>query len=577
MLAVLMLHLVAACSSDDCVWGPTKPEAMQAPTRCGVTGRHGFINFDASVVSPMPVVYPKDDSELAAVLRTIHAHGCKARPVGATHTASAVITSTGETDTVGISLAEYTPVKGWDRVLLDTKTSRVRAPAGYSLFDLYQVIRPEGYFLPTQTAGQLFTLGGLVSNHVHGGVHGQGYVHQSVTALRVATFTRNATVEFTVVEGKALRPWRGSFGLLGLVTGVEFQVVHRKRFSLHTQTHSLAGDFSRETVDAYFKGVQEGSMSSENFFDPYSLSVMSVTWRKEADIPAECDAVRDADCTWDHYSMGCANPTCCGTRYEFGDLTPSHLCKALYHNPTPQEMREHYATLAPSFRSVRYNGAPAVPEGEGAKLVAAVKTIPSTHMMQRIFYAKTNSILSNGILVNSREMNDGFGIRAAPFALRMVAYAVPANKLFDMLQLIREVFASVREETGTAPLATTECRYINLTDVSTLRPNTALTKEAPVGTYVSCDNVFISFKDLGDTWRETLYRFEKGARAMNGFMQTGKSFCFDRDESGMARPYANQQCIKSIFNDRQKEEFAAYRKAYDPLKLFDGGAARQFF
>lgn len=83
---------------------------------------------------------------------------------------------------VVVSLIRYAPPKesGWGSITLKEKeggeaagaSPSVAVPAGNSFLDLYKVLRPKDYFLPTQTAGWFFTIGGVALNCVHGGVFG---------------------------------------------------------------------------------------------------------------------------------------------------------------------------------------------------------------------------------------------------------------------------------------------------------------------------------------------------------------------------------------------------------------------
>eukprot|EP00122_Pirum_gemmata_P008461 Pgem_evm1s7799 len=59
--------------------------------------------------------------------------------------------------------------------------------AGITQLKLYSLIRPYNFWVPSQTAGWMFTLGGIVSNSVHGGFYTKSYIHSYVKSLRVMT------------------------------------------------------------------------------------------------------------------------------------------------------------------------------------------------------------------------------------------------------------------------------------------------------------------------------------------------------------------------------------------------------
>ncbi|CAE8635134.1 unnamed protein product [Polarella glacialis] len=92
-------------------------------------------------------------------------------------------------------------------------------------------IRPLNYFLPSQTAGYFFQLAGIVANTVHGGIYESGFIYEYVTRMRVMLHDGSIKV---IDDEKDLRFWRTSFGLLGLIIGLEFELVQRPKLQVYT-------------------------------------------------------------------------------------------------------------------------------------------------------------------------------------------------------------------------------------------------------------------------------------------------------------------------------------------------------
>ena len=239
-----------------------------------------------------------------------------------------------ESQTVGISLAEYQlDDVSWDMVLNQTSKS-VRAPAGASLFDLYQTIRPHGFFLPTQTAGPIFTLAGIVSNSVHGGVYNRGYISEYITALRVAIWNGTQMKIKILSSENELRFWRTSFGMLGIITAIEFALERRNGFTIESKKHTFSrDDWNRKNVDAYFKELASTYLHSETFFNPYMREVNHVLFKSGEVVPLECQLVHDENCEWDYPKAKCQNEGCCEYKYKFGDMTLDQSCRAKYIPP----------------------------------------------------------------------------------------------------------------------------------------------------------------------------------------------------------------------------------------------------
>lgn len=296
-------------------------QTKSAAQKCGIqaanwthqgTARQ-FINWAGNVVGGLEV-YPRNDTELATVLEVLQQHNCTARPAGTGHSAAGLVTSgVGE---VVISLADYTPPPPWHSNFTTTgdATATIKMGAGSTYLDLYTITRPKGYFLPTQTAGWFFSLGGTVANSVHGGVFGKSYIQAyasspsrdvkslvspradfprlcclclspQATSMRVMFANRTSTT----ITGSDLRYWRNSYGLLGIITAVEMTLVKRPSVYMATDSHSFKRGLVLSKQTVWSKANWDAAMQhdrttwyAEYFFDPIGDVLQAVNYRNNS-------------------------------------------------------------------------------------------------------------------------------------------------------------------------------------------------------------------------------------------------------------------------------------------------------
>ena len=184
---------------------------------CGASSTTNFQTWTGSFTTTTPVVYPASEAELKTlVLDVAKLPGCKIRVVGTAGSADGLVQQKHETNIVVVNLANMAPNSDWNGQI-DTKKNVVRMAAGRTLLDLMSVIRPQGYVLSTRSYGRYFTLGGFFMNPgTHGATFGADRAAKLVTGVRVL-LSSGKYVEIT--NPVEIQAWRGSFGLLGIVTG----------------------------------------------------------------------------------------------------------------------------------------------------------------------------------------------------------------------------------------------------------------------------------------------------------------------------------------------------------------------
>merc|ERR1712176_766094 len=118
----------------------------------------------------------------------------------------------------------------------DDGSQRATVNAGWTQLHLFKRTRPHGFFVPAQTAGYFFSIGGIVANSVHGGAYNEGFINEYVTRMRVMDWQG---VIHIIDQEEELRHWRCSFGLLGIILGVEFRLEHRTRLEMYSVERRL--------------------------------------------------------------------------------------------------------------------------------------------------------------------------------------------------------------------------------------------------------------------------------------------------------------------------------------------------
>merc|ERR1740121_2608539 len=120
------------------------------------------------------------------------------------------------------------------------------------------MIRPLNYFLPTQTAGPVFQLGGLVANCVHGGLYRRGFLHQYVRRMRV--MMHDGTIR-VIEEDADLMFWRNSYGLLGFILSLEFDLDYRPKFQAYFKKQEV--NWNEEDFWTFLKQEAHADISQE--------------------------------------------------------------------------------------------------------------------------------------------------------------------------------------------------------------------------------------------------------------------------------------------------------------------------
>ena len=225
------------CSADA---GPGSAQAEAPYLAAGGAYGARWRNWNEDIQTCVPWLMPSSDEELAAILAYARANNFTVRPGGATQSNFPVVTDGTDPNEIVVSLANYTAPSDWEYTLHEPERggggARVAVNAGWSLLKLYSRIKPAGYTLPTQTAYPIFQLGGIVANTVHGGIYQASFVSKYVKRLRV--MAADGTTRLITAESE-LRMWRNSYGLLGIITGIEFELLPVTAFQVDFRQRSF--------------------------------------------------------------------------------------------------------------------------------------------------------------------------------------------------------------------------------------------------------------------------------------------------------------------------------------------------
>lgn len=486
-----------------------------------------FKTWEDVTVTDVPIVYPRTDAALKAIISKARKDRSKVKVMGATHSAAGLVTN-GKDDEgnatkrqVVVSLEKHTPsTEGWKTISLNTDTSTVRIPAGRTFLDLYQVIRPENYFLPSQTAGWFFTIAGAICNCVHGGVFGADMLNRYVTRMLVMN-GKGEIVEIT--DEDDLTYYRCSFGMLGVVLAVEFQVVRRETFKI-TSSHTIM-HWSEHNFNQLIEDVKDRSIYGEFFMDcmhPDTVSIAAVEFSKQGvRIKNRRKFEREYIKLQNHWDDKVKMVT-------WGDPTLDFINEGLAN--------EHMWHMTNTADSVKL-------------LVSS--TINATQVLAWEDFHSTN---------------DGYWVRQATGAAIM-AYFIPSDQAFKALNIYRTIFRECLHNTEDEDVfkINQPCEFRFVTIQKGGGPKLF---HIPEGEY--CVVEVLSFTGFTKSRvYDALHQVEQAWLDMGAVPHVGKLFGFHKGRDGETLPFAR----RAFHNDRlataaDRQEFETRRAACDPDGIF---------
>jgi hypothetical protein len=224
-------------------------------SRCGFTSTARFQTWYEILFTDSPVLFPKDDEELLTIVTTARTGGCRVRVRGAGHCEDGVVMQKTDQDDarpeiVKINLSKYNPPNDWNGVLNTNNPDRptIRISAGASLLEMNGLVRPKGYLPISSYPLSTFSVGGAYLNPTtHGATFGASRLAAHVVGVRV--LKSSGVIEEYHIDSneETLKAFRGSMGLLGIVTALEIQL--RKDTGLAMTRDSI--HLGRNKVDLF--------------------------------------------------------------------------------------------------------------------------------------------------------------------------------------------------------------------------------------------------------------------------------------------------------------------------------------
>jgi len=527
---------------------------VSEPTSSFFYGR--WRNWNKLTETCSPWLMPRSDAHIQSILRYAKEHGFKVRPSGATHSAGGLVNNGESSNVLTVSLAEYVAPDDWEFSLNEGANNKasVIVNAGWSPLKLYEQIRPLNYFLPTQTSGPVFQLAGMVANCVHGGVYHTGFLHQYVTRMRVMLHDGTSRV---IDQESELRFWRNSYGLLGIITSIEFSLEHRPQFQAYEVTKTIEwteealwdfitqdahADLSEQDVPGGAVGDRQ-SLQGQFFMNLYpdKPELAAVVWR--------------------------ANEN--ATEPGVPSTAPDRV-KANYRSDLEVRVYDEVkSTQSVDGKAVvdRYGA-----YGDHVRHWGGPKVFPVGLTVNDGLAKNAKSMTSMGLggpgmltRMNGRSLNDGMFATNVPNVVYGAYYLDPKH-LFEAFNHLRESFLEKQNDSVFAWNGPPELRFIKVADDAVLNP-------VPAGVYAVAEYMAFpignghqgwkkAFKEIQDVWGDEL----------GGKPHIAKFWGFVEDADGVTEPFhSSRACL--LLTDEQKTTFNAYRLKTDPDEIFAGGDA----
>jgi len=506
---------------------------------------------------------PTNDDDLRKLLSYAKSRGYHVRPSGAGHSAGGLVND-GEDDRVMVvSLGGYHTSGEWE-FSLDTSSNppKMKVNAGFSQLDVYERIRPQDLFFPSQTAGYFFQIAGVVANSVHGAGYTKDFINAYVTKMRVMLHDGSIRI---ITDEDELRYWRNSYGLLGLILGVEMELEERQQYQMYTKTRSASWtaknywDFILDDAEADLPasisgGVRTSDGSRKSIGGEFFINVLAdepgfivyankangnatepgIISGKPRNIAANYRAVREEEVKkFEHNGW-----------ISFGESARKEGCPNYYIDP---------------FQIVSVN------------LIVGTRIVPTlAQVIEPLAFSYTTLTQLPGLIETQRDRsNDGFFAMRAPNTL-IAAYFIKPERSFEAMDFLRQRQrarngqATWFNASGFSWNQPAEFRFVQVDDKAVLSP-------VPPGLWFVSE--ILSFPDSAATdqeWKKAFKEVEDyWINELDAVPHLGKLFAFE-EENGQIEMF-HQSKVCKVYPGSRKQTFKAYQSSVDPDGLFNYG------
>jgi hypothetical protein len=376
-----------------------------------------------------------------------------------------------------------------------------------------------------------------------------------------------------IISGDELKYWRNSYGLLGLIIGVEFQLQENKQYQMIPVTRKNV-EWNEKEYWKFILGDAEANL-------PASVSGnLASGSRKSAAGEFFIDLLPN-------------NPNF----FVYANKENEHATHPGIPNGKPSNISEGYAELRsrmtrvrecpvhipnrptriPYGDSIRKEGCPPFYLGVGDWEIINVNVLVGSKLVPTLaqvinpirFAAQSLTQLPNLIGENRAISNDGYFAIKAPNT-NIAAYFIKPEKSFEAMDFLRQRMkarngqATWNRAEGFSWNQPAEFRFMTVTDDAVLQP-------VPPGLWFVSE--ILSFPDAAHTdqaWKEAFKEIEDyWVNRLGAIPHMGKLFGFAGEEGKLDMFHQSKVC--QIYSSEKKRAFESYRKSVDPAGRFNYG------
>ena len=459
-----------------------------------------------------------------------------------------------------VSLANYTAPSDWEYTLREPASdgggATVQVNAGWSLLKLYSRIKPAGYTLPTQTALPIFQLGGMISNTVHGGIYTASFVSKYVKRLRV--MAADGTIRLITADSE-LRMWRNSYGLLGIITAIEFELLPVSAFQVTFVERSFTwseNSFWEFVLSDAMAGLQPADLppnvtaaGSQKAFSGQFFMDLSTLGAEQVRIGAIVALMNE-------------NATAAGVPSASPTIDAYDQLNA---EVTEAPLQPDFSVQAPVFESMGRWGIPTAADIPSA--LPASLLIPAA--LDEVKRLVADNVVNDGFMTI---LNKGESTSRIFNNAIFSAYFVPISNVFAALDALRsDVLArSAANDPDFVWNMPTEMRFLRVTDDATLNV-------VPPGMYGVVELLAVGTTGAraaadNQGWMKAFHAMKPIFKQLGAVPHVAKEWGFEADSSGYVTKSAAAS-VCQIYSSATKQAFNSYRLQLDPEGRFAGGGA----
>jgi len=248
-----------------------------------------FVNWTENIKNNNNKIrYPKTNDDIKALLVEAKEKMLNVRVVGSGHSMCPTICDSTENYLMLISLRDYNLEPR--NIDIDHNKMEVTVNAGYKLATLYDQLSKYNYFLPTQPASSVFSVGGVVSMPAHGCRIGGSLISDYVVKMQI--INSDGIEILKQIDNDDFDLHRICTNILGIITSVTFKII--KMDNIEAQICSYYNIFyddrckiKRFKLDTFFKSIIMESLSNEEvnpqyvqcFLDFHNNTLLCINWQ----------------------------------------------------------------------------------------------------------------------------------------------------------------------------------------------------------------------------------------------------------------------------------------------------------